>query len=117
MLNLITDVPGLAVGHVGGVRHEDAKDDDRLHGRPIKEGKGRRARRSAVRRDHALAEREAPVEAPLARLDHGIGPFGKVIEGMDVLDDLEKMEVDKKSRPKERVEVKNVTIHANPLAG
>ncbi|KAF2002876.1 cyclophilin-like protein [Amniculicola lignicola CBS 123094] len=43
--------------------------------------------------------------------------FGKVLEGDDVLDDLEKIAVDKKSRPKERVEIKTVTIHANPLAG
>lgn len=43
--------------------------------------------------------------------------FGKVIEGLDVLDDMEKVEVDKKHRPKERIEIKNVTIHANPLAG
>ncbi|KAF2018980.1 cyclophilin-like protein [Aaosphaeria arxii CBS 175.79] len=43
--------------------------------------------------------------------------FGKVIEGIEVLDDLEKVEVDKKSRPKERIEIKSVTMHANPLAG
>jgi peptidyl-prolyl cis-trans isomerase-like 3 len=43
--------------------------------------------------------------------------FGKVLEGWDVLDDMEKVAVDKKSRPQERIEIKNVTIHANPLAG
>ncbi|KAH9865520.1 Peptidyl-prolyl cis-trans isomerase cyp10 [Plenodomus biglobosus] len=43
--------------------------------------------------------------------------FGKVLEGWEVLDDLEKLAVDKKSRPQERVEITKVTIHANPLAG
>ncbi|KAF2472118.1 cyclophilin-like protein [Lindgomyces ingoldianus] len=55
--------------------------------------------------------------APAPHLDGKNTVFGKVIDGMEVLDDLEKVEVDKKSRPKERVEIKNVTIHANPLAG
>lgn len=43
--------------------------------------------------------------------------FGKVLEGEEVLDEMEKIKVDKKSRPLERVEIKSVTIHANPLAG
>ncbi|KAF2856167.1 peptidyl-prolyl cis-trans isomeras-like protein-like 3 [Plenodomus tracheiphilus IPT5] len=43
--------------------------------------------------------------------------FGKVLEGWEVLDDLEKLAVDKKSRPQERVEILKATIHANPLAG
>jgi peptidyl-prolyl cis-trans isomerase-like 3 len=43
--------------------------------------------------------------------------FGKVLEGDEVLDEIEKIAVDKKSRPKERVEITKVTIHANPLAG
>jgi peptidyl-prolyl cis-trans isomerase-like 3 len=43
--------------------------------------------------------------------------FGKVLEGWEVLDDMEKVAVDKKSRPVERIEIKSVTIHANPLAG
>ncbi|KAF2276245.1 cyclophilin-like protein [Westerdykella ornata] len=55
--------------------------------------------------------------APAPHLDGKNTVFGKVIEGDEVLDDLEKLEVDKKSRPKERVEIKNITIHANPLAG
>ncbi|KAF2189759.1 cyclophilin-like protein [Zopfia rhizophila CBS 207.26] len=54
--------------------------------------------------------------APAPHLDGKNTVFGKVIEGMEVLDDLEKMEVDKKGRPKERVEIKNITMHANPLA-
>lgn len=43
--------------------------------------------------------------------------FGKVLEGWEVLDDLEKLAVDKKSRPQEKVEITKVTIHANPLSG
>jgi peptidyl-prolyl cis-trans isomerase-like 3 len=39
------------------------------------------------------------------------------LEGWEVLDDMEKVAVDKKSRPVERIEIKSVTIHANPLAG
>ncbi|KAH7130614.1 cyclophilin-like domain-containing protein [Dendryphion nanum] len=55
--------------------------------------------------------------APAPHLDGKNTVFGKVIEGLEVLDDIEKVEVDKKSRPKERIEIKSVTIHANPLAG
>jgi peptidyl-prolyl cis-trans isomerase-like 3 len=55
--------------------------------------------------------------APAPHLDGKNTVFGKVIEGIELLDDIEKLEVDKKSRPKERVEIKNITIHANPLAG
>jgi peptidyl-prolyl cis-trans isomerase-like 3 len=43
--------------------------------------------------------------------------FGKVLEGWETLDEMEKVEVDKKSRPVERMEIESVTIHANPLAG
>ena len=55
--------------------------------------------------------------APAPHLDGKNTVFGKVIEGIEVLDDLEKIPVDKKSRPKERVEITKVVIHANPLAG
>ncbi|CAI6239847.1 unnamed protein product [Periconia digitata] len=54
--------------------------------------------------------------APAPHLDGKNTVFGKLLEGEDVLDDLESIEVDKKSRPKEKVEIKSVTIHANPLA-
>lgn len=54
--------------------------------------------------------------APAPHLDGKNTVFGKVIEGMEVLDNLEKVEVDKKSRPKEKVFIEYVTIHANPLA-
>lgn len=43
--------------------------------------------------------------------------FGKVLEGWEALNDIEKIPVDKKSRPQERIEIKKVTMHANPLAG
>ena len=55
--------------------------------------------------------------APAPHLDGKNTVFGKILEGDEVLDDIEKIAVDKKSRPHERVEIKNVTIHANPLAG
>lgn len=42
--------------------------------------------------------------------------FGRVIEGWSTLDKLEALQVDKKSRPKERVVIERVDIHANPLA-
>jgi peptidyl-prolyl cis-trans isomerase-like 3 len=55
--------------------------------------------------------------APAPHLDGKNTVFGKLLEGDEVLDDMEKIAVDKKSRPQERVEIKSVTIHANPLAG
>ncbi|XP_066919767.1 peptidyl-prolyl cis-trans isomerase-like 3 [Clytia hemisphaerica] len=43
--------------------------------------------------------------------------FGKVIDGFDVLDDLEKLPVNEKNfRPHDKVYINNVNIHANPLA-
>ncbi|KAF2832941.1 cyclophilin-like protein [Ophiobolus disseminans] len=55
--------------------------------------------------------------APAPHLDGKNTVFGKILEGDEVLDDMEKIAVDKKSRPQERVEIKKVTVHANPLAG
>jgi peptidyl-prolyl cis-trans isomerase-like 3 len=43
-------------------------------------------------------------------------PFDRVIAGWDTLDLLEKVEVNHKHRPLKEVRLKNVTIHANPLA-
>lgn len=51
-----------------------------------------------------------------AHLDGKNTVFGRVIEGWDTLDKMEAIEVDKKSRPKEKIVIKRVTIHANPLA-
>ncbi|CAJ0956554.1 unnamed protein product [Ranitomeya imitator] len=43
--------------------------------------------------------------------------LGKVIDGLDTLDELEKLPVHEKSfRPLEEVRIKDVTIHANPFA-
>ncbi|KAH6615318.1 peptidyl-prolyl cis-trans isomeras-like protein-like 3 [Boeremia exigua] len=55
--------------------------------------------------------------APAPHLDGKNTVFGKVLEGQDVLDDIEKVPVDKKSRPQEKIVIEKVTIHANPLAG
>lgn len=45
--------------------------------------------------------------------------FGRVIgdEGMATLIKMEKVEVDRKNRPKEVIRIERVTMHANPLAG
>ncbi len=45
--------------------------------------------------------------------------FGRVIGnvGMETLDALEGLEVDKKGRMMEGVVIEEVTVHANPLAG
>ena len=40
----------------------------------------------------------------------------RVIDGLDTLDLLEKVEVNHKHRPLKEVRLKSVTIHANPLA-
>lgn len=42
--------------------------------------------------------------------------FGRVIHGMDTLDAMEKVPVGKKDRPVHKIEIKSVTIHANPIA-
>jgi peptidyl-prolyl cis-trans isomerase-like 3 len=55
--------------------------------------------------------------APAPHLDGKNTVFGKVLEGWEVLDDMESVQVDKKSRPLEKMEIKSITIHANPLAG
>lgn len=55
--------------------------------------------------------------APAPHLDGKNTVFGKVLEGQEVLDDIEKVPVDKKSRPQEKILIETVTIHANPLAG
>ncbi len=42
--------------------------------------------------------------------------FGQVIDGLDVLSQLEKIPTDSKDRPQQEVRIQRVTIHANPLA-
>ncbi|XP_044177342.1 peptidyl-prolyl cis-trans isomerase-like 3 [Acropora millepora] len=50
-------------------------------------------------------------------LDMKYTVFGKVIDGLETLDDLEKLPVNEKSyRPLTDVRIKSVTIHANPIA-
>jgi peptidyl-prolyl cis-trans isomerase-like 3 len=46
--------------------------------------------------------------------------FGRVLSGAEeggVLERMEEMEVDKKYRPKEKILLERVTVHANPMAG
>ncbi|KAL3151796.1 hypothetical protein ABBQ38_012767 [Trebouxia sp. C0009 RCD-2024] len=42
---------------------------------------------------------------------------GQVIDGMDVLDKMEKIKVGAADRPVQEIKLNNVVIHANPLAG
>ncbi|CAH2068439.1 unnamed protein product, partial [Iphiclides podalirius] len=44
--------------------------------------------------------------------------FGRIIDGFEALDDLEKMAVNPKTfKPLTEVRITSVTIHANPIAG
>ena len=46
-----------------------------------------------------------------------VKPLCRVIDGFDVLEDLEKVPVeDKTFRPKMDIRIRRITIHANPLA-
>ena len=42
--------------------------------------------------------------------------FGKIIDGFDTLDALERCQVNDKHRPLSELRLKSVTVHANPLA-
>ncbi|GAX81563.1 hypothetical protein CEUSTIGMA_g8991.t1 [Chlamydomonas eustigma] len=42
--------------------------------------------------------------------------FGHVLDGMDTLDRLEKLQVDAADRPRQEVKINKITIHANPMA-
>lgn len=57
--------------------------------------------------------------SPAPHLDGQNTVFGHVIgeESFKVLGELEALEVDRKNRPKEKVLIEGVTVHANPLAG
>lgn len=43
-------------------------------------------------------------------------PSCRVIDGLDVLDSMEKVPVDAKHRPAKEITIQSVTIHANPIA-
>ncbi|CAH8518701.1 unnamed protein product [Schistosoma turkestanicum] len=50
-------------------------------------------------------------------LDMKYSVFGKVIDGWDVLDELERAPVEEKTyRPLTDIHIQNITIHANPFA-
>nr|ODN91248.1 peptidyl-prolyl cis-trans isomerase-like 3 [Cryptococcus depauperatus CBS 7841] len=49
-------------------------------------------------------------------LDGKYSIFGKVIDGLEVLDSMERVPVTPKHRPLEEIKLSNVTIHANPIA-
>ena len=42
--------------------------------------------------------------------------FGKIIDGMDTLDALEKQQVNKKNKPVDPCKIEGMHIHANPIA-
>ncbi|KPI95561.1 Peptidyl-prolyl cis-trans isomerase-like 3 [Papilio xuthus] len=51
-------------------------------------------------------------------LDLKYTTFGRIIDGFEALDDLEKLAVNPKTfKPLTEVRITSVTIHANPLAG
>ncbi|KAI8914813.1 cyclophilin-like domain-containing protein [Powellomyces hirtus] len=51
-----------------------------------------------------------------SHLDSKYTVFGRVIDGFEALDSLEKVPVDEKSRPLQDVRIRSVTMHANPIA-
>ncbi|KAI8895049.1 cyclophilin-like domain-containing protein [Globomyces pollinis-pini] len=51
-----------------------------------------------------------------SHLDSKYTVFGKVIDGMDTLEALERVPVDSNSRPTQDIRIKYVKIHANPIA-
>lgn len=54
--------------------------------------------------------------APAPHLDGKVGVFGRIIDGFDTLDALERLVVDERDRPVRDVKIERVTIHANPFA-
>lgn len=49
-------------------------------------------------------------------LDGKFTIFGKVIEGIEILDEIEKVTVNEKNRPLQDIKIVATTIHANPIA-
>jgi len=54
--------------------------------------------------------------APQPHLNNKYTIFGRVIDGWEVLDAIEKVPIGKKNRPLQDVKLERITIHANPLA-
>jgi len=54
--------------------------------------------------------------AAQSSLDLKYTVFGKLIDGFENLDSLEKVDVDAKHRPTSETKINSVTIHANPFA-
>lgn len=42
--------------------------------------------------------------------------FGRVIDGMDALEALERVPVDSNYKPTQEIHIKDITIHSNPIA-
>ncbi|KYM92999.1 Peptidyl-prolyl cis-trans isomerase-like 3 [Atta colombica] len=56
--------------------------------------------------------------APQSHLDLKYTLFGKVIDGLETLEQLEKLPINPKNyKPLAEIRINNITIHANPLAG
>ena len=51
-----------------------------------------------------------------SHLDGAYTILGHVIDGLEVLDKMEKVDVDAEDRPLQEIRLNKVTIHANPLA-
>lgn len=50
--------------------------------------------------------------------DGVLSPAHRIIDGLETLDELEKLPVNEKTfRPLTEIRIKDVTIHANPFAG
>ncbi|WVQ75236.1 peptidyl-prolyl cis-trans isomerase-like 3 [Cryptococcus sp. DSM 104548] len=54
--------------------------------------------------------------AKQSSLDGKYSIFGKVIDGLEVLDTMERTPVTPKNRPLQEIRLERVTIHANPIA-
>lgn len=54
--------------------------------------------------------------APHSHLDGTYTIFGHVIDGLEVLERMEKIPVDDSDFPVTEIVLRNVTIHANPIA-
>ena len=52
----------------------------------------------------------------LSKLDKKYPVFGKVIDGFEALDLMEREPVDQNDKPLNTIKINKVTIHANPIA-